>query len=63
MKKIKCKDVGMVCPFEAHGEDAQDVKMKMMEHAMSVHAKEMEGMSEDEKKSMEKMMDEKMTDE
>jgi predicted small metal-binding protein len=39
MKTIKCSDVGGdTCMFEATGETAEDVKMKLGEHAKVAHA-------------------------
>lgn len=39
MKTIKCSQVGGgECTFEASGETAEDVKMKMGEHAKVAHA-------------------------
>lgn len=57
MKTLKCSDMGAKCGFEASGETAEEVKKKMMEHAMSAHKEMMEKMSEAEKMEMEKKMD------
>lgn len=45
------------CVFVAEGETAEEVKMKMMEHAQAAHPDAVNSMSEDE---MDKLMDEKM---
>jgi predicted small metal-binding protein len=41
MKVIRCRDVGVDCDFEAHGETAEDVLNQCGEHARTAH-----GMSE-----------------
>jgi predicted small metal-binding protein len=52
--------MGTDCHFSAEGETAQEVKDKMMSHAMSDHKDMMDKMSESEKQDMMKKMDEKM---
>jgi predicted small metal-binding protein len=32
-----CKDMGIDCPFEAHGTTNQDVMRKFIDHAEPVH--------------------------
>jgi len=57
MMMASCKDMGADCDFVAKGENAYDVKMKMMEHAKMDHKDMMMNMDEDgKKKMMEKMM-------
>jgi predicted small metal-binding protein len=41
MKVIRCRDVGVDCDFEAHGETAEDVLNQCGAHARTAH-----GMSE-----------------
>ena len=36
-KVIRCKDVGVDCDFEAHGETEQEVLDKCAEHARLAH--------------------------
>jgi len=60
MYKLSCKAMGTDCHFSAEGETAQEVKDKMMSHAMSDHKDMMDKMSESEKQDMMKKMDEKM---
>jgi len=63
MKSLKCDDIGGVnCGFEATGETSDEVKGKMMEHAKEVHPEKLEGMTDESKAEMDKLMDEKMTD-
>jgi predicted small metal-binding protein len=52
MMKLSCKDMGAVCDFEATGMTREDVKDKMMKHAMSEHKEMMDKMSENEKGEM-----------
>jgi predicted small metal-binding protein len=60
MKKIQCKNMGMACEFVATGETAEEVKMKMDQHAMEVHGDMMKDMSPEDKEMMKKKMDEVM---
>jgi predicted small metal-binding protein len=41
MKVIRCRDVGVDCDFEAHGETVEDVLSQCGQHAATAH-----GMSE-----------------
>ena len=36
-KVLRCKDVGMDCKFEAHGETEEELLKKAVEHAQTVH--------------------------
>jgi len=36
-KALRCKDVGMDCKFEAHGETEEELLKKAVEHAQTVH--------------------------
>jgi len=36
-KVLKCREVGMDCDFEAHGETEQQVMQKAAEHAKDIH--------------------------
>jgi len=37
MKVISCRDVGVDCDFEAHGETVEDVLHQCGEHARTAH--------------------------
>ena len=37
MKVIRCRDVGVDCDFEAHGETEEDVLNQCGEHARTAH--------------------------
>ena len=57
--QLSCKDMGMEhCSFVAHGNTAEEVKEKLMDHVMHVHKDMMKAMSEEEKERMMKKMDE-----
>lgn len=58
MKILKCTDIGMKCGFAAIGMSADDVKRKMFDHAAKVHTGMIENMSPQQKKDMERKMDE-----
>jgi len=58
MKILKCTDMGMKCGFAAIGGSSDEVKKKMFDHAAKVHAGMLENMSPQQKKDMEKKMDE-----
>jgi len=61
MWKISCADLGdSSCHFEATGQTAEEAKQKLMEHAKAAHADKLAGMSEVDKASMMKMVDEKV---
>ena len=34
---FRCKDIGMDCPFEAHGSTAHELMRKFIDHAEPVH--------------------------
>jgi len=36
-KVLRCKDVGMDCKFEVHGETEEELLKKAVEHAQTVH--------------------------
>ena len=36
-KAIRCKDIGVDCDFEAHGETEEQVLQKCAEHAREAH--------------------------
>ncbi len=36
-KVLKCRDVGVNCDFEAHGETADEILRKAAEHAKTCH--------------------------
>ncbi|MBV9678624.1 MAG: DUF1059 domain-containing protein [Acidobacteriaceae bacterium] len=36
-KVLQCRDLGMQCDFQAHGETEQEVMQKAAEHAKSAH--------------------------
>jgi predicted small metal-binding protein len=36
-KVLRCKDVGVDCKFEAHGETEEELLKKAVEHAQTVH--------------------------
>ena len=50
MKVIRCRDVGVDCDFEAHGESVEDVLNQCGEHARTAH-----GMSEISQELLEKV--------
>lgn len=58
MMRLACKDMGTDCPFVAEGNSAEEVKAKMMDHAMADHKEMMDNMTEEEKDEMMKKMDE-----
>ena len=60
MYKLSCKTMGQDCGFEAQGDTMDEVKNKMMDHAMSDHKDMMERMSPKEKEDLMMKMDEKM---
>jgi len=60
MKQLSCKDMGTNCDFVATGNTADEVKKKMMDHAMMEDM--MANMNEQKKGEMMKMMDEKTID-
>ncbi|PIP27672.1 MAG: DUF1059 domain-containing protein [Candidatus Moranbacteria bacterium CG23_combo_of_CG06-09_8_20_14_all_39_10] len=62
MKQLSCKDMGTNCDFVATGNTADEVKKKMMDHAMMEHKDMMANMNEQKKGEMMKMMDEKTID-
>ena len=62
MMSLSCKDMGAECDYTATGKDKEEVKSKMMEHAMSDHKDMMDKMDETEKGKMMKMMDQKMVE-
>jgi predicted small metal-binding protein len=50
MKVIRCRDVGVDCEFEAHGETVDNVLSQCGEHARTAH-----GMSEISSELLEKV--------
>ena len=60
MKTLKCSDLGDggECNFEASGESNQEIIDKMFAHAGEVHKDKVEGMNEESKQGMIKMMNE-----
>jgi len=60
MYKLSCKAMGADCGFEAMGDTKEEVKDKMMKHAMADHKDMMDKMSENEKQDMMMKMDSKM---
>jgi len=54
--------MGTNCDFVATGNTADEVKKKMMDHAMMEHKDMMANMNEQKKGEMMKMMDEKTID-
>jgi predicted small metal-binding protein len=50
MKVIRCRDVGVDCDFEAHGETVEDILNQCGEHAKTAH-----GMTEISDDLMEKV--------
>lgn len=52
--------MGSDCGYEVTGENPDEVKSKMMDHAMSEHVDMMGSMTEGEKEDMMRKMDEKM---
>lgn len=60
MYKLSCKAMGKGCDFETEGSTTEEVKEKMMEHAMSEHKDMLDKMSQKEKDDMMMKMDEKM---
>jgi predicted small metal-binding protein len=63
MMKLSCKDMGAECGFEATGMTKEEVKDKMMKHAMSEHKEMMDKMSENEKGEMMVKMDKMIKEE
>lgn len=57
MKKLGCKDMGVSCDFVATGENADDVKKMLVDHAMKEHKDMFEKMSQDDKDAMMAKMD------
>lgn len=58
MKLICCHDLGMKdCPFEAKGESALKVKQAMLKHTREAHASTFDKMSVQEKRLLERQMD------
>lgn len=61
MMSLSCKDMGATdCDYVAKGNSADEVKSKIMDHAMKDHKDMMDRMDSMEKEKMMKMMDEKM---
>ena len=60
MKSITCRDMGTDCPFVANGETAKEVKDKKFAHAKKIHPELLENATEQDKKDLEKQMDDLM---
>jgi predicted small metal-binding protein len=60
MMSLSCRDMGADCDFRATGDSAEEVKDKMMKHAMSEHKEMLDKMSEREKNDMMMKMDKMM---
>jgi predicted small metal-binding protein len=58
MKELKCKDLGMDCPFVSKGATKAVVKKLMATHGMKVHGEEMAHMTKAQMDKMDKKMDE-----
>lgn len=57
MMKLSCKEMGVACDFVAEGRTSDEIKAKMMDHAMTEHKEMMDKMSKEEKNEMMKKMD------
>ena len=47
-KKLTCQDLGVTCPFEAHGETEDEVIGRIAKHAKEVHGYTDEQLSDPE---------------
>ena len=45
MLKLKCKDAGFDCKFEAKGKTVEEIMQKASEHAMKEHGMKQEDMT------------------
>ncbi len=54
---LKCKDLGMECPFSVTSEDKEESKKIAGSHAMDKHSEKMAAMSEEDKAGMDAQMD------
>jgi predicted small metal-binding protein len=64
MKKLTCSALGHEdCPFEATGENEQEVRNKIYEHAKGTHPEDLEGMDDEKKQMMDEKMNALMTEE
>ena len=57
MKSISCKELGMSDDFVATGETNDEVKRKLNEHLLKAHRDKAMGMTDEDKKNMEKTWD------
>lgn len=53
MQKFECKSLGINCNFVATGNTVDEVKMKAMEHAQSVHKDMLAKMTPQQKADLE----------
>ncbi|MGA2112616.1 MAG: DUF1059 domain-containing protein [Anaerolineales bacterium] len=61
MAELACRDLGMNCDAVIRGSTVEEVKRKAMDHARSVHAKELASMSSPEQMAqMVRLIDQKM---
>ncbi len=57
MKQLACKDMGLVCSFVATGKTDAEVKKKLNDHGMKVHADVLGKMSKGDMENMNRQMD------
>ncbi|HUE86937.1 MAG TPA: DUF1059 domain-containing protein [Vicinamibacterales bacterium] len=58
MKELGCRDLGGECDFVASGENNEDVKRRLFEHAAEAHPEKLAGMTPEEQAQMQERMDE-----
>jgi len=54
---MKCSDLGGGCDFEATGEDAEEIKIALFEHAATEHPEEFNVMTDEERDAAAKKID------
>lgn len=59
---LKCKDMGMDCPFSVTSENKEEAKKLTGIHANDIHADKMAAMSEEDKTGMDAKMDSVITE-
>lgn len=61
--KLICAELGGEdCQFEAESDTKEEVKQKIWDHAKEVHPEKLEGMTEEQRKEVEQMMDNKLNE-